>query len=552
MLKIKEKEISKLLDKKNLKIKSKDSNNTLNLDYNIINFFHSYVDYIKIKKILKYKTINVENINELDYINKKYISKNEPIMLGSGAFGKVYKLNEKTCVKIEKIDIQYGGYSNIERKNNELEISKICGLKNISPKLYFNEIIFNNYNSSFYYYTYMKNINGETLQKYLEKKDSHKNIKNIKKILKNKINKIHKLGYVHFDIHPGNIMIELKDNSFKNLYIIDFGITKKIKNFNSYNVGNNSIYEKDNNFIKYLLKKKYIEFKINKNIIIKLNKIYNNVINNIDNKNIENKNIENKNIIDNNILFSKDSINYLIKLIKNKDNKIIKKINSKKIEKVKNIENDNIIIGSKYKIINKINTNDFFQNITYILSFADLNKIYECLYNKNKYLIFNYYIFNNNIDYEEIKDEISNLKIITLNKVYSVEKYKILKNNKNMYLILYFKISNNINLNELKRDRDTDEKTFNNNDFKNKIYNLYNKVIKLGYNITLEGILYKLLFLVHNNKLKDILLFYDFKNPKNIINNMINYHRKTKIKLNDIQYKKFINELIKSKLVQIN
>jgi len=327
MLKIKEKEISKLLDNKNLKI-SKNLYNTSHIDYNIINFFKNYVDFIKIKKLLKYKTINVENMNELDYINKKYISKNVPIMLGSGAYGKVYKLNEKICVKIEKVNIQYGGYSNIERKNNELEISKICGLKNISPKVYFNEIIFNKYYSTFYYYTYMKNINGITLEKYLEKKDSNKNIQKIKKILKNKINKIHKLGYLHYDIHNGNIMIELKDNSLKNLYIIDFGITRKIKNINSYNFENNNIYEKENNFIKYLFKKKYIEFKINKNIITKMNKIYYNIINN---------NINNKNIIDNNILFSKDSINYLIKIIKNKDNKIIKKIKSNKIKKVKNI-----------------------------------------------------------------------------------------------------------------------------------------------------------------------------------------------------------------------
>jgi len=540
MLKIKEKEILKLLDNKNLKI-PKNLYNTSHLDYNIINFFKNYVDFIKIKKLLKYKTINIENMNELDYINKKYISKNELIMLGAGAYGKVYKLNEKICVKIEKINIQYG-YSNIERKNNELEISKICGLKNISPKVYFNEIIFNKYYSSFYYYTYMKNINGITLEKYLEKKDSHKNINKIKKLLKNKINKIHKLGYLHYDIHPGNIMIELKDNSLKNLYIIDFGVTRKIKNVNSYKFENNSIYEKENNFIKYLFKKKYIEFKINKNIITKINKIYNDIVNN--------NNIDNKNIINNNIIFSKDSIDYLIKLTKNKYDKIIKKIKSNKIKEVKNIENDNII-GSKYKIINKINTNDFFENIIYLLSFGEVNKIYECMYNKNKYLIFNCFIYDN-IDYEDIKNKISNIKIITLNKVYSVEKYKILESKKIKYLILYFKISNNINLNELKKDRDIDEKTFINNNIKDKIYTLYNKIIKLGYNVTLEGILYNLLFLIHNNKLDELFLFCNFKNPKNIINNMVNYHIKTKIKLTDIQYKQFINELIKRKLIQIN
>ncbi len=33
---------------------------------------------------------------------------------------------------------------------------------------------------------------------------------------------------------------------------------------------------------------------------------------------------------------------------------------------------------------------------------------------------------------------------------------------------------------------------------------------------------------------------------------MVNYHIKTKIKLTDIQYKQFINELIKTKLIQIN
>ena len=64
MLKIKEKEISKLLDNKNLKI-PKNLYNTSNIDYNIINFFKNYVDFIKIKKLLHLCTFKTPSFKYL-------------------------------------------------------------------------------------------------------------------------------------------------------------------------------------------------------------------------------------------------------------------------------------------------------------------------------------------------------------------------------------------------------------------------------------------------------------------------------------------------------
>ena len=163
MLQINEKKINNLLDK-NINLEKSFSKTEINSF--LLDYLNSYIDFIKVKKILNYKTINKKEFNIFDCINKKYKSINF-MKIGEGYFGEVYKINNNICVKIEKIGV-YNLYNRIIAKNNELKILKICGNKKIGPKLYFNDIIYNEYNSYFYYYTYMEYIDGITLLKFLD------------------------------------------------------------------------------------------------------------------------------------------------------------------------------------------------------------------------------------------------------------------------------------------------------------------------------------------------------------------------------------------------
>lgn len=69
---------------------------------------------------------------------------------------------------------------------------------------------------------------GETLDSYVAKiKNSDNFLRSyieLAKQLKNAIDALHYIGYVHLDLHPGNILI----NKNKRLKLIDFGLTKKI------------------------------------------------------------------------------------------------------------------------------------------------------------------------------------------------------------------------------------------------------------------------------------------------------------------------------------
>ena len=68
----------------------------------------------------------------------------------------------------------------------------------------------------------MEYIEGETLSSYMKTKVVSKNLK---KKIKNVLDKLHKNGFVHLDVHGGNIMIGKKGK----VYLIDFGFSKTVE-----------------------------------------------------------------------------------------------------------------------------------------------------------------------------------------------------------------------------------------------------------------------------------------------------------------------------------
>ena len=249
-----------------------------------------YYDYMEYKKVIEEYKIYLENyykkrknknyVNTIDIlsyllINKKFIPNinNDYIVyslrtikikkveyniineLGSGAFGKVYKVEIygityalKEC-RIDKIH-----YSDVFL--NEINTLKI--VTKIKPKIaptYYDSWINNNKG-----YILSEYINCGTLYEYLQKNElSSKDYNELKKL----IDVLHKYNLLHEDLHGNNILIECKNDKKFRFYINDFGLTKK-KNI----VLNDALEQdyriiKNENNINYKTLKKFINYKLN-------------------------------------------------------------------------------------------------------------------------------------------------------------------------------------------------------------------------------------------------------------------------------------------------
>lgn len=74
----------------------------------------------------------------------------------------------------------------------------------------------------------MSLMEGTTDYNYVLKKDIYVS-KNAIKELKHEIIKTHNLGYIHSDLMPKNILVELKENVITRMCVTDFGLTDKRK-----------------------------------------------------------------------------------------------------------------------------------------------------------------------------------------------------------------------------------------------------------------------------------------------------------------------------------
>lgn len=201
-------------------------------------------------------------------IKKEYINYNIITNLGSGFYGKVYKV---------EIDEKIYALKETELKKNYFirtflnEINKLKIINKIKPKIapkYYKSWIDNNKG-----YILLEYINCGTLEEYLKKKKLSEKDSNE---LKNLINILHKHNLFHEDLHEGNILVECKNKKKTRFYLNDFGLTEKKKD----------VLDKDYDIINDLRQSEKSFIKESLNNISVINMVNNLVMDNILRKNL--------------------------------------------------------------------------------------------------------------------------------------------------------------------------------------------------------------------------------------------------------------------------
>jgi serine/threonine protein kinase len=133
----------------------------------------------------------------------------------------------KMALEINNNQLRYKKKKDIQ---NEVDIQSYAGLYGIAPKIY--DFFVCTHNRKTYYTLLMENIEGMTLNDYLENENKiSKNIliplhiiTDLKKRVKKSLDKLYDLGIRHDDMHGGNFIVTQND-----IYIIDFGDVKLYK-----------------------------------------------------------------------------------------------------------------------------------------------------------------------------------------------------------------------------------------------------------------------------------------------------------------------------------
>jgi tRNA A-37 threonylcarbamoyl transferase component Bud32 len=221
--------------------KYKQQNNKLQLTKNIIAGVLKNVRLLTRRltsvKIPNYIPLDKNDINSC--IKAEYNVKNKLESSGSGAFGDVFKTKGKKysyAVKVIDIDKQDDDaiwFNKGKPKDKltdietEAEITKKMGDLGIGPKLY--DVYHCDDNNKPKYYFVMQYMNQGSLDSYMEKNK----LKTLKPQLINsiisKLQKMHDNGYIHNDLHSGNILVNKKKNGTLEFYISDFGLSENSK-----------------------------------------------------------------------------------------------------------------------------------------------------------------------------------------------------------------------------------------------------------------------------------------------------------------------------------
>ena len=157
----------------------------------------------------------------------------ESKILGEGYWGKVFKINEDSCLKIIKSENNLKSVilSDIEGENDipgikELSISAILKEKKIEGVQKIEEISC----TKNYIFIKSKFYKGPTLEKYIEEKKGYEKENKIELVLKDflqiviALNFLHGRGFVHLDLKSDNLIFT--DEDCKELIIIDLGTAR--------------------------------------------------------------------------------------------------------------------------------------------------------------------------------------------------------------------------------------------------------------------------------------------------------------------------------------
>jgi tRNA A-37 threonylcarbamoyl transferase component Bud32 len=187
-------------------------------------------------KIPEYIPLDKNDLNSC--IKAEYNIKNKVEESGSGAFGDVIKTKGKKytyAVKVINIDKDEDnpwdnpwdrGMDKLTEIETEAEITRKMGEIGIGPKLF--DVYYCNNDGKPKYYFVLEYMNQGSLQSYLQKKNLKKLPPLDNKKLLNKLQKMHDNGYIHNDLHSGNVLINKNANGSLDFYISDFGLSNNI------------------------------------------------------------------------------------------------------------------------------------------------------------------------------------------------------------------------------------------------------------------------------------------------------------------------------------
>ena len=150
-------------------------------------------------------------------------------IIGKGSFGMVYKGADKNTKEIVAIKL--------EKRKNNIKNSKLFNEASIYNKLNYKGIpkvkwLGNSKKWNIMVLDYL-GPSLDDLFEFCSKKFTLKTVLMLAEKILNIIEKVHAAGIIHRDIKPDNFLIGYGDNH-KNIYIIDFGLSKKFINDNTY------------------------------------------------------------------------------------------------------------------------------------------------------------------------------------------------------------------------------------------------------------------------------------------------------------------------------
>jgi hypothetical protein len=223
-------------DEKYIQQKSK-----LQLIKNLVSGLYKNVKFmnrrLSSKTIPIYIPLDKNDLNSC--IKAEYNVKKRVESSGSGAFGDVFKTKGKKytyAVKVIDIDKNEDADFIFQRGKpkdkltiieNEAEITKKMGDLGIGPKVY--DIYHCNDNNKPKYYFVMQYMNQGSLASYMDKNKLKTLKPNLINSIMNKLQKMHDHGYIHNDLHIGNILVNKNKNGTLEFFISDFGLSQNSK-----------------------------------------------------------------------------------------------------------------------------------------------------------------------------------------------------------------------------------------------------------------------------------------------------------------------------------
>lgn len=153
-------------------------------------------------------------------------------MLGEGAFGRVFAIDDKRVVKIIPISTTVNKWTPLvstlrDKFDNEVAMARRAGEISVGPKVYSSFFCKSRFDTT-YGIIEMERVHGEMLNEWKIRK-SPSELKDMKAKLDKKIKLMHMNSLFHNDLHEGNVIV-CQDEPI----IVDYGLSCKTKECDVY------------------------------------------------------------------------------------------------------------------------------------------------------------------------------------------------------------------------------------------------------------------------------------------------------------------------------